>query len=142
MEIDHIRTVNEDEKEECNRKIGNIENEYSESKKMREMSKTNDKTQKAEIIDTHPVLKLRLKKIISKNKETVKSLDKYQKHLALIEKAFNEIKEGSGVTDLDEITDTFIKADEQNASLYKYADTISRKINHLESYNKALAQRI
>ena len=48
----------------------------------------NEKTLKAEIIDTYPVLKMRLKKIIAKNKETVKSLDKYQKNLALIEGAF------------------------------------------------------
>ena len=102
----------------------------------------NEKTQKAEIIDTHPILKLRLKKIIAKNKQTVKSLEKYQKNLALIENAFNQIKEGSGVQDLEEITETFIKMNEQNASLYKYADTISRNIRSLEDYNSALAKRI
>ena len=47
---------------------------------------------------------MRLKKIIAKNKETVKSLEKYQKNLTLIEAAFDEIKEGSGVQDLEEIT--------------------------------------
>ena len=31
---------------------------------------------------------------------------------------------------------------EQNASLYKYADTISRNIRDLEDYNNALAKRI
>lgn len=31
---------------------------------------------------------------------------------------------------------------EQNASLYKYADTISRNIRSLEDYNSALAKRI
>lgn len=106
------------------------------------MSKMNEKIQKAEIIDTHPILKLRLKKIIARNKEAVKSLDKYQKNLALIENAFDEIKEGSGVQDLEEITETFIKMNEQNASLYKYADTISRNIRSLEDYNSALAKRI
>lgn len=94
---------------ECTKRIGDIEDEYSEGKRLREMMKTNDKTQKAEIIDTSPVLKLRLKKIIAKNKETVKSLEKYQKNLTLIEGAFDEIKEVSGVQDLEEITETFVK---------------------------------
>ena len=57
-------------------------------------------------------LRKRLKKIISQNKEKTKVIDNYIKNLSVIDNAFNQIKEGSGITDIDEITNTFIKSEE------------------------------
>jgi len=46
------------------------------------------------------VLKPRLKKIIANNKEKVKVIDHYLKNMKIIDEAFNQIKEGSGITDI------------------------------------------
>jgi hypothetical protein len=40
----------------------------------------------------------------------------------VIEEAFEVIKEGSGIKNLDEIVTTFIKSEEQNYSLWNYVN--------------------
>ena len=52
--------------------------------------------------------------------------------MKLIEEAFNDIKEKSGINTLEEITNTFIKSEEQNYALYNYLDELSRNIENLE----------
>ena len=76
-------------------------------------------------MDTQNLLKHRLKKIISNNKEKVRVIEQYQRNLRVIDEAFMQIKEGSGITDIEEITNTFIKSEEQNYSLYNYVDILS-----------------
>lgn len=80
------------------------------------------KDTKPEAIDTQPLLKHRLKKIVTSNKEKLKMIEQYKKHMKLIEEAFNDIKEKSGINTLQEITNTFIKSEEQNYALYNYLD--------------------
>lgn len=41
-----------------------------------------------------------------------------------MEEAFNVIRQNSGITNLDEIVTTFLKAEEQNYSLYRYVDDL------------------
>ena len=62
-------------------------------------------------------------------------IDQYKKHMRQIEEAFTQIGERSGISDLTEITNTFIKAEEQNYSLYNYMDSLSRNIDSLEKAN-------
>ena len=97
-----------------------------------------EKNNKPEAIDTQPLLKYRLKKIVSSNKEKLKMIEQYKKHMKLIEEAFNDIKEKSGINTLEEITNTFIKSEEQNYALYNYLDELSRNIETLEDENKEL----
>jgi hypothetical protein len=40
----------------------------------------------------------------------------------VIEEAFRVIKEGSGITKIDEIVTTFIKSEEQNYALWNYVN--------------------
>ena len=61
------------------------------------------------VTDTATVLKKRLTKIIYNNKEKVRLIDTYQKNMKTIDEAFNTIKEVTGLTDIEEIQDTFIK---------------------------------
>lgn len=49
-------------------------------------------------------------------------IQQYKKHMKSIEEAFNDIKQKSGISTLEEITNTFIKSEEQNYSLYNYMD--------------------
>ena len=79
---------------------------------------------------------MRLKKLIAKNKEKVKVIDQYQRNIKQIEEAFEQIRKGSGITDLEEITSTFIKSEEQNYSLYNYVDILSQNIDGLEDQNR------
>lgn len=62
--------------------------------------------------DTESILKRRLKKLINSNKEKDKVIHQYLKNLRIIDDAFTAIKHGSGITDIDEITNTFIKSEE------------------------------
>lgn len=59
--------------------------------------------------DTAAVLKQRLTKLIVNNKEKVKLIDNYQRNMKVIDEAFNTIKEATGLTDIQEIQNTFIK---------------------------------
>lgn len=62
-------------------------------------------------MDTQPLLKFKLRRIISSNKEKLKMIDQYKKHMLMIEHAFDEIKAKSSISDLKEITNTFIKSE-------------------------------
>jgi hypothetical protein len=46
------------------------------------------------------------------NKEKKRLLDQYGKNAAIIEHAFDQIKDNSGFSNIDEIVTTFIKAEE------------------------------
>lgn len=82
---------------------------------------------KAKIDNYDPlkILKRRLQKIILNNKEKVKVIEQYQRNMSKIDAAFNQIKDGSGITDISEITNTFVKSEEQNYSLYNYVDILT-----------------
>ena len=69
-------------------------------------------------------------------------IEQYKKHMKSIEEAFNDIKEKSGINTLEEITNTFIKSEEQNYSLYNYMDQLSRNIDSLAEQNKQLENKI
>ncbi len=69
-------------------------------------------------------------------------IEQYKRHMKMIEEAFNDIKEKSGINTLEEITNTFIKSEEQNYSLYNYMDELSRNIDTLQEDNRELEAKI
>lgn len=56
---------------------------WEEDRKQKE-----DKNVKTENIDTQPVLKLRLKNLIAKNKDKIKIIDQYKRNMHLIYQNF------------------------------------------------------
>lgn len=76
--------------------------------------------------DTAGILKQRLTKLIVNNKEKVKLIDNYQRNMKVIDEAFNTIKEATGLTDILEIQNTFIKGEEQNYNLLTYVDVLNQ----------------
>ena len=76
----------------------------------------------AEFANPIEILKIRLNSITKKNKEKKKLLDQYIRNARIIEEAFSTIQEATGITNIDEIVTTFIKAEEQNVSLFTYVD--------------------
>lgn len=67
-------------------------------------------------------------------------IEAYSKNMAIIEEAFNQIKDISGIMDIDEIASTFIKSEEQNHQLYKYADSLAQQIDHHHLENLAIRE--
>lgn len=60
------------------------------------------------------------------------------KSMKVIEEAFGEVKEASGIADLEEIVTTFIKSEEQNLQLMNYASLLLSDIDTFEEMNKEL----
>ena len=58
------------------------------------------------------VLKLRLNKWTTNNKEKKNLMDMYNRNVKIIEDAFIQIKEATGISSTEEIVTTFIKAEE------------------------------
>lgn len=58
------------------------------------------------------ILKERLKKIQVNNKEKKQLMDMYIRNVKIIEDAFDQIKEATGISSTEEIVTTFIKAEE------------------------------
>ena len=80
--------------------------------------------------------------MIKNNKEKVKVIEQYQKNMKIIDESFTIIKENSGITDIDEIMNTFIKSEEQNYSLFNYVNLLTQDIDFLEENNKELEAEI
>ena len=88
------------------------------------------------------LLRARLSKWSQNNKEKKHLLDKYIKNVKIIEDAFEQIKEQTGISSIDEIVTTFIKAEEQNYSLYNYVNVLNSGIDTIEEQNKAVSNEI
>lgn len=58
------------------------------------------------------IMKIRLKNIKNKNHQKAHLLTNYVRNAVVVEEAFKVIKEGSGITNIDEIVTAFIKAEE------------------------------
>jgi hypothetical protein len=58
------------------------------------------------------ILKRRLNKIIETNKEKRRLMDQYLRNVKVIEDAFDQIKQATGISNIEEIVTTFIKAEE------------------------------
>ena len=88
------------------------------------------------------VLKTRLAKWKTNNKEKKHLLDKYIRNVKVLEDAFKQIKEQTGIASIDEIVTTFIKAEEQNYSLYNYVNILNSDIDTIEEQNKNISSEI
>jgi len=66
----------------------------------------------------------RVKKLAKKNKEKKRLVDQYVKNASIIEQAFQQIKENSGIQDIEEIVTTFIKTEEQNYGLFNFVNLL------------------
>jgi coiled-coil domain-containing protein 63/114 len=62
-------------------------------------------------------------------------MEKYLKNVKVLEDAFDQIKETTGITSTDEIVTSFIKAQEQNYSLYNYVNLLGTETDALEESN-------
>ena len=88
------------------------------------------------------ILKRRLNRIIETNKEKRKLMDQYLRNVKVIEDAFDQIKKSTGISNIEEIVTTFIKAEEQNYSLFNYVNTLTTELDHLNEANENIKKAI
>lgn len=88
------------------------------------------------------LLKLRLQKWTNNNKEKKNLMDMYIRNVNIIEDAFHQIKQQTGIGNFEEIVTTFIKAEEQNYSLYNYVNQLNSEIDMIEEQNKSIEAEI
>jgi len=88
------------------------------------------------------LLKLRKQKWITNNKEKKNLMDMYVRNVDIIKDAFNQIKQQTGISSTEEIVTTFIKAEEQNYSLYNYVNMLNSEIDMIEEQNKSIEAQI
>ena len=88
------------------------------------------------------LLKIRLDKVVNNNKEKKNLIDMYTRNVKIIEDAFEQIKESTGIATVDEIVTTFIKAEEQNISLFNYVNMLNSEIDMIEEQNKNINEEL
>jgi hypothetical protein len=81
-----------------------------------------------------------LARIIETNKEKRRLMDQYLRNVKVIEDAFDQIKQATGISNNEEIVTTFIKAEEQNYSLYNYVHMLNTETDLLEESNKEIKE--
>lgn len=87
-------------------------------------------------------MKKREEKWAANNKEKKHLMDKYLKNIKVIDDAFNQIKEKTGIESNDEIVTTFIKSEEQTYSLYNYVNALNSDIDTIEEANNNIWNEI
>jgi len=128
-----LKSRNDVDKSDYYRKISKLNSSLREQ---RGSSKSVMKPDKLTLPnETSQVLKRRLMKLINNNKEKIKLIDSYQRNMKIIDEAFSQIKEATGVSDIDEIQNTFIKGEEQNYGLLTYVDVLNQDIDNLTDSN-------
>jgi hypothetical protein len=65
-------------------------------------------------------------------------MKKYVRNAKIIDQAFNAIKINSGMTNLDEIVCTYLKAEEQNYQLAGYFNLMDAECDKTKSDNERL----
>ena len=88
------------------------------------------------------LLKRRLNKWLSNNKEKKDLMDMYVRNVKIIEDAFEQIKEKTGISSNDEIVTTFCKSEEQNNSLINYINNLNSDIDVIDEQNKNIEAEI
>lgn len=101
-----------------------------------------DKNNSSDFSSNVSILKLRLSKIIATNKEKKRLMDQYFRNVKVIEDAFEQIKEATGITSIEEIVTSFVKAEEQNYTLYNFVNSLSTETDQLEESNKEIKAQI
>jgi coiled-coil domain-containing protein 63/114 len=115
-----LKAKHEAEKYNFERKIKDLQDKLKE-KDDSELDRTRSKdlggtkkinTGATEFANPAALLKLRLQKWTNNNKEKKQLMDMYVRNVKIIEDAFDQIKEATGISSTEEIVTTFIKAEE------------------------------
>ena len=93
-------------------------------------------------IEVSRILKNIIMRWSSKLREKKKNLDQYTKHIKVVEDAFKQIKQATGIPSVEEIVTAFIKSQEQNYQIYSYMNNLNSEIDTLEDYLNRTKEKI
>ena len=62
--------------------------------------------------------------------------------IKIVDEAFKVLKDTSGIQDIEEIMNTFIKSEEQNYSLYNYVNILTQTNDNLVSEIKSSQEEL
>lgn len=88
------------------------------------------------------VLRLRLAKIIATNKGKKRLMDQYVRNVSAMKDAFDQIREATGISSIEETVTSFIKAEEQNYSLHNFLNMLGTETDLLEESNREIKDQI
>jgi coiled-coil domain-containing protein 63/114 len=69
-------------------------------------------------------------------------MDMYTRNVEVIQHAFDQIEKATGISSVEEIVTTFIKAEEQNYSLFNYVNSLNSDIDMIDEQNKKIGDEI
>jgi len=129
-----LKAKHEEEKERFELEIKKLQDQLKErddsiefddkSFKIGEKNKGQGRGDKEEFANPIKILINRVNKIKEINKMKKSLTDTYIKNAQILELALRQIQEHSGISKLDEIVTTYIKAEDQNYSLYNYVNML------------------
>ncbi|KAF0691983.1 Aste57867_16889 [Aphanomyces stellatus] len=144
MEIKAIEQVNRQESEEHRRQIAELLDKIEESKRRADLAREAQirESQRRESAhmdeDGSSALKRKLQRQhwgVAKDKVHVQvSVERVQNY----EEVFTKIKAATGINDLEELVDTFIKNEDQNFSLFNYVNEQTNEIEKLQDQIETL----
>lgn len=110
--------------------------------KMMEQDVRSNINRPVEGIEVSRILKGILMRWNLKLREKKKNLDTYTKHIKVVEDAFKQIKQATGIPSVEEIVTAFIKSQEQNYQIYSYMNNLNSEIDTLEDYLNRTKEKI
>lgn len=142
-----------DEQEEFEQELEKLKHKMKETDSMSRKSKMStasvekpkakrDLQKEEEFNNPALLIKKREEKWAANNKEKKHLMDKYIKNIKVIDDAFNQIKEKTGIESNEEIVTTFIKSEEQTYSLYNYVNALNSDIDTIEEANNNIKAEI
>jgi len=69
-------------------------------------------------------------------------MDLYLRNTRVVEDAFHQISEATGISSISETVTTFIKTEEQNYSLYNYVNMLNSEIDTIDEQNRHITEAI
>lgn len=139
-----LRAKHEEDKEAFENKIKQMREQLTQKDDMPSFEndkanekQTQDKKQSVGDFSNHiNVLRLRLAKIIATNKGKKRLMDQYVRNVSAMKDAFDQIKEATGISSIEETVTSFIKAEEQNYSLHNFLNMLGTETDLLEESNR------
>lgn len=113
-------------------KLKEKDEDQAEKSRTKDMGQRKKGTTVTDFANPAVLLKIRLDKVVNNNKEKKNLMDMYIRNVKIIEDAFEQIKESTGIASVDEIVTTFIKAEEQNISLFNYVNVLNSEIDMIQ----------
>ena len=91
-----------------------------------------------DFVDMRHLLKGLYDRWVSLSIQLKQEIEQHTKDISILQEAFGQIKEATGISDIEEVVTSFIKSEEQNFLLYRQISTLSTESDSLEAQLSSL----